>query len=412
MHFIVTAIGSAGDINPMLMIACELDRRGHSVDFIANGYFEQKVEKAGLKLLPLGSADLYLKAVDDARIWNPPTAFQAVWETIKDSLRLSVSIIEENLRPDSILVGSSLAFGNRITQEKHGVKGSTVHLAPSVILSGHDPMAMPGLPFVSSMPLQARHLLMSAIDLLWLDTTCRDDLNRIRKEYGLPPIKSVMRNWMHSPDQVIGTFPSWFAEPQPDWPPNTVLTGFPVYDRPEDQSLTPELENFLQAGDAPVVFTAGSAMAYSKKHFETAIAATKMAGLRAVLVSAFPDQIPPNLPPNILHVPYAPFSVLFPRACVAQHHGGIGTSIQGLAAGVPQLVTPFAHDQFDNAFRLAKLGVAREINKLNPTLWAKTVTELQNTKSYQAACQRTKQLMIESPPALVLAADALETLGR
>jgi len=43
------------------------------------------------------------------------------------------------------------------------------------------------------------------------------------------------------------------------------------------------------------------------------------------------------------------------------HHGGIGTSVQALAAGVPQLVIPRAHDQPDNAARLARLGVGASL---------------------------------------------------
>ena len=40
------------------------------------------------------------------------------------------------------------------------------------------------------------------------------------------------------------------------------------------------------------------------------------------------------------------------------HHGGIGTTAQALAAGVPQLIMPLAHDQPDNAARVQRLGVA------------------------------------------------------
>ena len=41
------------------------------------------------------------------------------------------------------------------------------------------------------------------------------------------------------------------------------------------------------------------------------------------------------------------------------HQGGVGTAAQALAAGVPQLVVPLKNDQFDNARRLERLGVAR-----------------------------------------------------
>nr|WP_308605827.1 nucleotide disphospho-sugar-binding domain-containing protein [Massilia sp. DJPM01] len=48
-----------------------------------------------------------------------------------------------------------------------------------------------------------------------------------------------------------------------------------------------------------------------------------------------------------------------PRVAAFVHHGGIGSTSQALAAGVPQLIQPMAFDQFDNASRALRLGVAR-----------------------------------------------------
>ena len=56
---------------------------------------------------------------------------------------------------------------------------------------------------------------------------------------------------------------------------------------------------------------------------------------------------------------YAPHSLLFPRAAVVTHHGGIGTLSVGLHSGRPALIVPFFADQVDNAARAVRLGVAR-----------------------------------------------------
>jgi rhamnosyltransferase subunit B len=37
------------------------------------------------------------------------------------------------------------------------------------------------------------------------------------------------------------------------------------------------------------------------------------------------------------------------------HHGGVGTTSQALAAGIPQVIRPMAFDQFDNAARIERL---------------------------------------------------------
>jgi UDP:flavonoid glycosyltransferase YjiC (YdhE family) len=58
---------------------------------------------------------------------------------------------------------------------------------------------------------------------------------------------------------------------------------------------------------------------------------------------------------------YAPFSELFPRAAVIVHAGGVGTTGLAMRSGRPMIVVPYAHDQFDNAARVTRLGLARTI---------------------------------------------------
>src|SRR5213075_3040591 len=56
------------------------------------------------------------------------------------------------------------------------------------------------------------------------------------------------------------------------------------------------------------------------------------------------------------HCNYAPFKKLFPRCRAVVHHGGVGTTAQALAAGIPQLMLPMAWDQPDNAMRVRRMG--------------------------------------------------------
>jgi UDP:flavonoid glycosyltransferase YjiC (YdhE family) len=82
-------------------------------------------------------------------------------------------------------------------------------------------------------------------------------------------------------------------------------------------------------------------------------------GLRVVLVTGDDDYVPANLPPSMLATSQAPFGRLFARASLVVHHGGIGTCAEAMVAGTPALVLPAAHDQFDNAARCVRLGVAK-----------------------------------------------------
>merc|ERR1712136_304667 len=53
----------------------------------------------------------------------------------------------------------------------------------------------------------------------------------------------------------------------------------------------------------------------------------------------------------------APHEELLPRCAVVVHHGGVGTVIAALRAGIPQLVVPLAFDQPFWAQRVRELGV-------------------------------------------------------
>jgi rhamnosyltransferase subunit B len=43
-------------------------------------------------------------------------------------------------------------------------------------------------------------------------------------------------------------FPEWYAPPQPDWPPQTVLTGFPLFDERGLGPIPAEVSDFLAEG--------------------------------------------------------------------------------------------------------------------------------------------------------------------
>ncbi len=59
-----------------------------------------------------------------------------------------------------------------------------------------------------------------------------------------------------------------------------------------------------------------------------------------------------------------PQADVLPHAAVLVCHGGSGTVLGGLAAGVPQVVVPFGADQPENAKRIAAIGAGLAL--INP----------------------------------------------
>ncbi|MGH7137613.1 MAG: glycosyltransferase, partial [Pirellulales bacterium] len=266
------------------------------------------------------------------------------------------AIAERHAPGETVVVASTLAFGARCAQEKLGLPLVTVHLSPSVFRSDYHNPVLPGMFLPRWLPSPLKRSQYWLADTLVIERLMGGPLNEFRSSIGLKPVRGILAHWHHSPERVLGLFPEWFAAPQPDWPEQTVLAGFPLYDERGVSPLDDELLRFVGSGDPPLVFTPGSAMLHGRGFFSAAVAACRLLDRRGILLTRFAEQVPASLPPGVRHFNYAPFSELLPRAAALIHHGGIGTLSQGFAAGVPQLVMPMSFDQPDNAARLKRLG--------------------------------------------------------
>lgn len=409
MHFIFSPIGSAGDVHPMLGIAVELHGRGHEVTFLANGYFQETVERCGLHFVELGSREHFHSVASDPDLWKPRRAFRyVVQKAVQPILRGQYAAIEEHSGANNtVVIANCLGFGARLAHEKLGVPLATVHIQPAVILSRVEPPTFPGVVG----PRWLKGLLFGLAERVVIDRTVCPEVNRFRNELGLLPVRQITR-WWHSPQLVVCTFPNWFAPPQPDWPKNLVQTDFPLWDERIDAGLAPDVQDFLGAGEPPIVFTPGSANVFGKAFFQAAIEACQRLGRRGILLTQFSEQIPEPLPNGIRHFGYIPFSQLLPKALAVVHHGGIGTTAQGLAAGIPQLVMPLAHDQFDNAARVKRLGVGDWIvpSRFRGPRVAARLDGLIGSEAVQGACRKVAE-KASGNSGVGIAADAIERFG-
>jgi UDP:flavonoid glycosyltransferase YjiC (YdhE family) len=354
-------IGSHGDVHPFVGLGLALRGRGHDVTVLTFTYFEKTVRAAGLDFVGLPLTEDFDEGLKNPDLWHPRRAFTLVMQkSVLPYLRPIYDAVTERYVPgETVVVPGSLAFGARVAQDKLGIPTANVHLQPVLFRSEYHAPILPPTFMPDWLPRFAKRLQYRLANALVVEPVLTRGLNAFRAEVGLPPVHDIMGGWWHSPQRVVGLFPDWYGPPQPDWPPQVRLTGFPLYDEREVRPPSPELDDFLRAGEPPVVFTAGSAMRQGHGFFAEAAQACRLSGRRGILLTRFPEQLPARLPENVRHFAYVPFSQVLPRAAAFVHHGGIGTTAQALAAGVPHLVMPLAHDQPDNADRLRRLGVAR-----------------------------------------------------
>jgi rhamnosyltransferase subunit B len=230
-------------------------------------------------------------------------------------------------------------------------------------------------------------MLLSLLERTVSDPIIAPDLNRFRASLGLPPVRSISRTWLHSPTRVICAFPDWFAAPAPDWPANTVCTGFPKLPSAGTGELDPALLAFIEAGAPPIAFTPGSGVGSSRLFFDRALDACRALGRRAILATPFRDQLPDILPEFAFHAAYVPYDLLAPQVAAFVHAGGIGTIGLLLEAGTPQLFTPFTAEHTDNATRAVALGVGLKLAPRAPLrAWTKALSTLLTEPGIRRSC--------------------------
>jgi rhamnosyltransferase subunit B len=383
---LLCTIGSAGDVNPLIAIGQRLVASGFRVVLVTSQYFESQAHDAGLEFIGLGSVADYRTIIDNPDLWDANKGFRVFAETVVlPILEPAYEIISGFDPTKTIIVAQGQFFAAHIAHEKLGFGFITVHLQPAALRSVYEFPMLPGW-----IPAFAKHALFNLIDALVLDKLFAPKINDLRQKLGLPAVKKIFDRWMHSPQRNLCLFPDWFAQPQPDWPARTKLTGFVYHDKRGDHENSPQdLEDFLKAGSAPIVFTPGTAMKHADQFFLECIEACRLLGRRGILLTQHPEQLPSELPPDIRHFEYLAFSEVLPRCAALVHHGGIGTTAQAMAAGIPQVIRPMAHDQPDNAARVETLGIGATLSppKFNAVSLAEKLDALMTSQAVLDRCR-------------------------
>ena len=385
-RIVISTFGSFGDIHPYVAIALELKARGHVPVIATSEVYREKMDALSLEFSPVrpvvpsydqpDEMGRLLEEVMDARDGS-----EKVIQMLTSHLREIYDDLNAAVEGADLLLTHPLPLVGPIVAQMRKLRWVSSVLAPLSLFSTHDPPVLPQWPGLYRLlklhPAIARGFFRLALPML---EKMMAPVYSLRAELGLPRGEQPLMAGQHSPSCVLALFSKVMAKPQPDWPNHTVVTGFPFYDRRDffGETETPRgLIEFLDAGEPPIIFTLGSSAFWVAKNFyrDSAVAASAL-GRRALLLIGHARNLPAEpLPDGVAAFEYAPYSEVLPRACAIVHQGGVGTTGQGLRAGRPVLILPHAHDQFDNAARVARLGCGRVLPR--PRYSAKSaITEL------------------------------------
>jgi UDP:flavonoid glycosyltransferase YjiC (YdhE family) len=373
-RIILATFGSLGDLHPYIAIALALKARGHETTIATSSFYRQKIESLGIGFravrpeLPTPEANQELIR----RVMDHRTGLECIIrEIIMPPLRESFEDTLAATREADLLISHPLALTARLVAEKTGVAWASTVLQPISFVSIYDPPVMAQAPWFAKLRFLGPgfHRVLFGLGRRRISSWC-DSWHRLRADIGLAPTgDNPFFEGQHSPRLVLALFSHLLGDRQRDWPAQTVITGFALFDQDHEEEMPAELSRFLDDGPPPIVFTLGSSAVHDAGRFyeESATAAARLGQRAVLLVGKDNANRPASVPAGVVAFTYAPFSELFPRALAIVHQGGVGTTAQAMRAGRPTLVMPYAHDQPDNAARMVRLGIGRTISRRDYT---------------------------------------------
>jgi rhamnosyltransferase subunit B len=374
----LVTMGSWGDLFPFVGLGRALVARDHEVRLAASPAWGDVARGAGVPFVGVG------RRLGFEELRGHPEIFQRVPFGLRHALgRLVFDQIDEltsDLR--DAMVGVDLVVTHPAQVAAHnvaehlGVRRLVATVFPGMIPSSR---TVPGGTRVGPWPGRAGRV---ANRLAWrsarLGTAVLFDgpINRHRRQLGLPELRAALLELPLQAEAIMVMASPHVIEPPPDWPSSVCVTSFVAWDGAAERPLDETTRVFLDGGAAPVLVTLGSNGAIGPDDFfEHATRLVLHHGVRALVVTGPGGRADDVTGLDGVHVrEYVAFSAVMGRCRAAVHHGGVGTTVAAIRAGLPQVVVPKGFDQPDTAARVEALGIGLAVpwhkrhRRLAPTL--------------------------------------------
>lgn len=410
MKILLTAFGSLGDLHPYIALATALLERGHVAAIATNSRYRDKIESEGIGFHAIGPD---YSAHGALKNWAPKAShprtgtFYIINRMILPHINTAYSDLKAAAAGYDAIIGHPLTYAARIVCEEIKIPWISVMLYPLTLYSTFSPPILPYVPLSHQTNGLSPRFHRAQYEIIRKATRVyAEPIQQLRKRAGLGrSSQHPLYDGLYSPTLNLCLFSPLFACEQPDWPESSRATGFLFHDRSaKNGALGKELDQFLNEGPPPIVFTLGSFVSAAPGLFfsESAKAAQKL-GYRAVIIvgGGFNLQDQKKVPDGVRFFAYAPFSELFPRAVAVVHQGGIGTTALAIRAKLPQVIVPYVHDQPDNAVRTERLGISLSISRTryNAFTAAHALSTVLSKQSYSMrASELGDQIALEDGP--------------
>ncbi len=357
MRITLLTYGSRGDVQPYLALAVGLKQAGHEPLLTGPGRFADLAGQYEIPFVPLAGDPAEL-----SRSFNDAGAngFRMVRAMQKHVFAIAPQVVRQAwaaCQNADLLVHSFLfTTGAHTFARQLGLPDVSVQTFPMFAPT----RAFPNVAYANVPPGPLSYFShWMATKVFWYGGN--SGFTGLRKKFPADFPKTLYWPFKsgdgRKPSPLLFAFSPTVLPRPADWTGDHIhIPGYFFLDEPAYQP-PPELERFLQEGDAPVCVSFGSMVnRHSEKMGRVLLESLEKTRQRAVILTGWGTWKPAETPPTILYVDSAPHSWLFPRCKIIVHHGGAGTTGAALRSGKPNIVVPFAVDQPFWARRVHDLG--------------------------------------------------------
>ena len=399
MKVLVAGWDSGGGVEAVQTVVQRAVRRGHQVRVLGTEGLRSRFESAGASFRVyrhVPDNDCRRPETDIVKEWEARTPL-GVFARVRDRVMFGPArefcrdIVEElDREPADVVVVDTLIPSALSAAEAAGV--------PSVLLM-HGPYLLPraGAPPIGTGFLPARGGLGRLRDQAAWSLTMRlfrtgmPALNQARAELGLVPLHDPRDLAATAGRILVCTSPSFdFAA--------DALPGYVRYVGPQlDDTGGGSWEDpWAGAGHRPLVLVSlSSTVMRQEALLQRAADALGRLPVHALLTTG------PAVDPAVIRAPenvsvrrWARHADVLPRCSAVLTHGGHGTVIKALAAGVPLVIAPLGRDQPDNAARVVHAGAGLRVRK-DATIPAlrQAIAQVLEDDRYQAGARRMATIL-------------------
>jgi MGT family glycosyltransferase len=394
MKILVAGWDSGGGVEAVQTVVRRAVARGHHVRVLGTEGLRSRFESAGAVFLPYKYApdnDLRQPETDLLKDWETRNPL-SLWARVRDRLLCGPArefcrdVVEELHREAAdVVVVDTLIPSARFGAEVAGVPAVIVMHGPYMVPRAEVPPL--GTGFMPARGSLGRLRDRSAAALtLAVFRTGLPTLNQARAEFGLEPLRDGL-DLVGKADQILVC-----SSPSYDFAPGSVPANV-CYVGPQLDDAASAASGDPWAGppDRPLVLVGlSSTVMLQEGLLQRAADALGQLQVRG-LITTGPAVDPAVIvaPPNVTVTRWVRHADVLPYCSAVITHGGHGTVMKALIAGVPLVVVPLGRDQPDNAARVAHAGAGSRLRKKASVSALRTATtQVIEDPRYRAAARR------------------------